>query len=199
MLQLHVFNPTDDYDDDRPPPSLLRVRDYLASSPSWVPDIDETMLLIDPAAGVSLLPINTFGGLDVLAVQLAEAADRLLSNQPALIRSSFESTPMYLALEPTEGVVYLSVLGEFPRELEHWPLPAGYVSGPVDHRAELYAFVAAHRQALRPGGALSARMMPDARRLQNIRLADPTLVSALRGEAADGVRLYKTLRPGALV
>src|ERR1043165_1094095 len=183
MLQLHVFNPTDDYDDDRPPPTLLRVRDYLTRSPSWIPDINETMLLLDPAAGVSRLPINTFGGLEVLAVQLAEVADRLSSGQPGLIRSSFESTPMYLALEPAEDAVYLSVLGQLPRELEYWPLPAGHSSGPVDHRPELYAFMAAHRRDLRPGGALSHRMSPDAGRLQNIRLADRDLVRSLRDEA----------------
>jgi hypothetical protein len=199
MLQLHVFNPTDDYDDDSPPPSLLRVRDYLVRLPLWTPDLAKTMLLLDPAAGISLLPINTFGWLDAIAAQLFEAADRLAAGEPALIRSSYESIPMYLALEPGADATYLSVLGQLPREVEYWPLPAGNITGPVDHRAELHAFVAAHRDELRPGGALSERMMPSARCLQNIRLADSAMVSALRAEATDGFRLYKTLRPKALI
>src|SRR5690349_13515036 len=134
VLRLHVFNTSDDYDDDRPPPSLLRVRDYLAGSPPWIPDIGETMLLLEPAAGVSLLPVNPFGWLSALAAQLMEAAERLTAGQPALIRSSIESIPMYLLLEHGGDATYLSALAPLPEQLQYWPLPAGNHTGPVDHR-----------------------------------------------------------------
>lgn len=71
MLQLLVFNPTDDWDDDRLPASAIRPAEYMRHSPPWVPDLAETLLLLDPAAGASLLPINPFGPLDYLAAQLA--------------------------------------------------------------------------------------------------------------------------------
>ena len=199
MLQLRLFNPTDDYDDDRPPPSLLRARDYLARSQPWTPDPAETMLLLDPAVGVSLLPINPFGWLSALAAQLTEAAERLAAGQPALIRSSIESVPMYLALEPRGDATYLSALAPLPDQLQYWPLPAGNHTGPVDRRAELHAFVAANRDDLRPEGKLAEMMSPDARRLQNIQLGTTSLIAALRAESLDGYRLYKTLDPTALV
>jgi hypothetical protein len=197
MLQLYVFNPTDDYDDNTPPPSALRPGEYLRRSPPWIPDIAETLLLLDPAAGVSLLPLNTFGWLNDLAAQLAEAADRLAVHKRALIRSSIESVATYLALEPGDDATYLSVLAPLPGEIEYSPLPPGPYTGSVDHRAELHAFVEAHRDELRPGGALAGSISRDAQRLQNIRLSDPSFVMALRAESADGLCLYKTLRPNA--
>jgi len=195
MLQLYVFNPTDDWDDDRPPPSALRPGEYLRHAPAWEPDINETLLMLDPAVGVSLLPINPFGPLEYLAAQLTEAADRLAAGKRALIRSSIESVPTYLALEPGDDATYLSVLGRFPNDMEHWPLAPGPYYSRSDRRAELHAFVDAHRDELRPGGARSDWMSRDEKRLQNIRLADPSLLAALRAEAADAVRLYETLRP----
>lgn len=40
-------------------------------------------------------------------------------------------------------------------------------------------------------------MSRDEKRLQNIPLRDPALIAALCAESADGLRLYKMLRPSA--
>ena len=196
MLQLYVFDPSEELD-DAIPPSTLRAREYFARAPAWRPDPAETLLLLDPAIGVSLLPINTFGWLQDIAIQLAEASDRLASGQRALICSSFEGRPLYLALEPARNAVELSVLAPLPRELEYSPLPPGPYSGTADHRVELHSYVDAHRDALRPGGALGAAMGRDRQRLQRIPLPAAGLPEALHAEAIAGLRLYKHLFPRA--
>jgi hypothetical protein len=198
MLQLYVFDLSDDYDDDRMPASALRPAEYLQVRPSWIPDFGETLLLLDPAAGVSLLPLNPFGLLYDLAAQLAEAADRLVTGKRALIRSSIEATPTYLALEPEGDVIRLSVLGSIPRPVAMTPLPPGPYSRGPDRRAELHDYVDAHRAELRPD-APGVRMIPAEQRVQDVPLAGAGMVSALRREAIDGLRLYKALVPKAAI
>src|SRR5690349_5550715 len=107
MLQLHVFNPTDDFHGDR-----LPINPSLAQRAGCGAD------------GGSRAPCRRRTGAD---------------------RSSIESTPMYLAPEPQGDATHLSALAPLPDELQYWPLPAGTHTGRVDHRAELHAFVAAHR------------------------------------------------------
>ena len=196
MLQLYVFDPSEELD-DAIPPSTLRAGEYLARAAAWRPDPAETLLLLDPAIGVSLLPINTFGWLQHVAAQLAEASDRLASGQRALIGSSFEGRTLYLALEPAGNGVELSVLASLPEAIEYSPLPPGPYSGTADHRAELHSYVDAHRDALRPSGALGASMNRDRQRLQRIPLPVAGLPEALRAEAIAGLRLYKHLFPDA--
>lgn len=194
MLQLYVFKAMEDWDDERMPASACRVGDYLARRPAWEPDLDDTLLLA-PAAGASLLPINPFGPLGPLAAQLTEAADRLAAGERALIRSAIESTPIYLALEPRDDAMYLSMLGRLPHDMEHWPLPPGPFSGPADRRDELYAWVDAHRDELRPTGPREGWMPRDPGRLQDIRLAAPSLIADLRAESRAGMDLFYALRP----
>jgi hypothetical protein len=198
MLQLYVFDPGDDYDDDRMPGSALRPAEYLRVRPSWIPDLGETLLLLDRAAGVSLLPLNPFGLLYELAAQLGEAADRLADGKRALIRSSIEATPTYLALDPDGDVTRLSVLAQLPRAVAHTPLPPGLYAQGDDRRAELHDYVETHRNELRPG-APGVRMMRPEQQVQDVPLPSAGMVSALRREAIDGLRLYKTLFPKAAI
>lgn len=194
MLQLLVFDPGEDYDDDAPPTSALRVGAYLAAPPSWQPDVAETLLLLDPSIGVSLLPINPFGWLDALAAQLAEAADRLEADQRALLRSSIEATPSWLALEPDGDVVSLSVLAPLPYAVY---ARAGAATASSADRDAVHAYVDAHRDELRPGDASAPLMSRSERALQDIRLPRAGLAAALRAEARDGRALYQHLRPAA--
>jgi hypothetical protein len=196
VLQLYVFDPSEEFD-EAIPPSTLRANEYLQRTPSWRPESEDTFLLLDPSIGVSLLPINAFGFLEVTAAQLAEASVRLANKQRALLRTSFEARPIYVALEPAGDVVELSVLAPLPYAMEYDPLPPGPFSGGVDHRAELHAYVDAHRDELRPGAVPDTSMNRQKRRLQRIRLPAAGLPEALHAEAIAGLRLYKHLSPTA--
>jgi hypothetical protein len=191
MLHLYVYDPDDDFDGELPP-SAMRPASYRAAPPSWIPALEETWLLLDVPGGEPLQELNPFGYLDALARQMAEAAARLDAGERALIRSAGDWTPVFLAFEPDGAVVRVSALAGMPQPYSsYYPLDRSpfHMPVPVDQPAELYRYVEAHRDELRPTAADGRAYLA----LQRLDVPAAPLIACMREEARAGMSLYEAI------
>lgn len=117
MIQFGVFDPEEDWDETYPD-SLLTLKKFLATRPSWQPDFSDTFLLFEQLSESQNLSINPFGYLNFLSPQLSEIALRLSQGKFAALRSAGDWTPSFYWFEPEGETCYFSHAGRLPIQFE---------------------------------------------------------------------------------
>lgn len=193
MLHLYVYN-FDDDSDREPPPTALRVSDYLNYRPAWEPAFEDTWLLLDHfncSETVPLIDSNPFGLLNFLVPQMEEAALRLEAGERAVIRSAAEGRATFFVLEPEGRITRLSALTYLPEPWgSYYPLinsPSSDESECVDQQKSLYDYIERYREELRPKSGMWQNR--DQRDIQRLKLPTDELIVSLKEEAKAGYRL----------
>ncbi|WP_437823693.1 hypothetical protein [Tenacibaculum mesophilum] len=151
MITLCTFNPDDDYDLNFPE-SMTSLKDYVLDKPLWNMAPEDTLIIFDALSEEQNMQINKFGLLDFLIPQLEQVFIQLKEGKDTLLRTAGDYGATFFLFEPKGSMVYFSILGSFPNELNsYYPLLDSplYTSEAVNQYEKLYDYLADYKAVLK--------------------------------------------------